>query len=247
MQQLTAIPPVDRPRPGSGAMFDSIAGRYDLLNRILSLGLDRRWRARAVAAVTGPGSRVLDLATGTADLAIEVLRQHADATVVGIDPSPRMLAEGERKVSAAGLASRIELRPGRAEELPFDDDSFDAAAIAWGIRNVADRPAALAEMARVVRPGGKIAILEGSEPRSGLLAPFARFYLHHVVPRLGAWLSKERAYRYLQTSIEAFPPPPEFAEIMERAGLEVTEIRDVSFGVGCLFLARPAEKQEVPR
>ena len=212
-------------RPGSGEMFDSIAGRYDLLNRIMSFRLDRRWRSRAVAALgAGPRWRVLDLATGTADVALEVLRQVPDAKVVGLDPSPRMLDVGKRKVEAAGLGHRIELRPGTAETLPFADDSFDAATIAWGIRNVPDRPAALAEMARVVREDGRIAILESTEPRSGILAPFARAYVRHVVPRLGAWLSRERAYKYLQTSIEAFPTPAEFARMMAASGLEVTEV-----------------------
>ena len=231
-----------RPRPGSGAMFDGIAGRYDLLNRILSFGLDRRWRAQAVAAIVAPGSRVLDLATGTADLAIEVLRQQPDATVVGLDPAPRMLALGERKVAAAGLGGRIDLRTGKAEDLPFEDGSFDAVAIAWGIRNVANRRQALAEMARVLRAGGRLAILEGSEPRSGLLAPLARFYLHHVMPRLGAWLSKERAYRYLQTSIEAFPSAEEFARMISEAGLDVVEVRPLTFGVCCLYLATEASR-----
>lgn len=229
--------------PGSGAMFDSIAGRYDLLNRILSFNLDRRWRARAVAAIgLEPGSRVLDLATGTADVALEVLRQEPQARVVGLDPSPRMLDLGREKVAAAGLGRRIGLESGEAEALPFGDDSFDAATVAWGIRNVVDRPAALAEMARVVRPGGRVVVLESIEPTSGILAPFARAYLRHAVPRLGAWLSKEHAYKYLQTSIEAFPPPDVFARMMGTSGLEVLEVRPLTFGVCCLFVGRPAEQ-----
>ncbi len=212
-RQLTAHRPGEgvSPRPGSGAMFDRIAGRYDLLNRIISLGLDQRWRRRAAVAAAIAGDRVLDLATGTGDLALEIARRRPTAAVVGLDPSQRMLAEAETKAATAGLAGRVSLESGRAEALPFDDDAFDAATIAWGIRNVADRAAALREMARVVRPGGRVVVLEGSEPRSGLMAPLARFYIHHLVPRLGAWLSHERSYRYLQTSIEAFPTPEEFA------------------------------------
>ena len=223
-------------------MFDRIAGRYDLLNRVISLGLDRRWRRRAVTAVAASGGRVLDVATGTGDVALEIARQAPGATVVGLDPSPRMLERAAAKVAAAGLASRVELTPGRAEALPFGDDAFDAAIIAWGIRNVSDRAASLSEMARVVRAGGRVAILEGTEPRSHPLAPFSRLYLRQVVPRLGAWLSQERAYRYLQTSIEAFPAPPEFAELMAACGLEVLEIRPLTFGVCCLFVGRPAEE-----
>ncbi len=229
------------PRPGSGAMFDSIAGRYDLLNRVISMGLDRRWRRRAARVVAGEGARVLDLATGTGDVALEIARLEPTARVVGLDPSQRMLEQAEIKISAAGLGDRIELETGSAEALPFGDESFDGAIIAWGIRNVADRPRALAEMARVVRSGGRVVILEGSEPRSHLLAPLARFYIHHLVPRLGAWLSHERAYRYLQTSIEAFPPPPEFAAQMSACGLEVLEVRRLTLGVCCLFIGRPAE------
>jgi len=230
----------DRPRPGSGAMFDRIAGRYDLLNRLISLGLDHGWRRRAVASLPQhPGARILDLATGTGDVALEVLRQNPEASVVGLDPSPRMLAVGEEKVASAGVAGRISLQLGTAEELPFDDDTFDGVTIAFGIRNVPDRGAALREMARVTRAGGRVAILELSEPRGGLLSPFARFHVRHVVPRLGAWLSGESEYRYLRRSIEEFPPPEAFAAKMADAGLEVVELRRMTLGTCCLYVARP--------
>lgn len=253
MQQLTAsqVASPAEARPGSGAMFDRIAGRYDLLNRLMSMGLDRVWRRRLVAAISArPGARVLDLATGTGDVALEILRQQPAASVVGLDPSRRMLARAERKIAGAGLADRAELLEGEAEDLPFGDGSFDAVTIAWGIRNVTDRPAALAEMARVVRPReGRVAILESCEPRSGVLAPWTRLYLRWVVPRLGAWLSRESAYRYLQTSTAAFPAPHDFAEVMKGAGLEVLEVRPQTFGVCCLYVARPASSSalEDPR
>lgn len=230
-----------RPRGGSGAMFDRIAGRYDLLNRLTSLGSDRRWRRRLVAALElRPGDRVLDLATGTADVALEVLRQQPEVTVEGIDPSRQMLEHGREKIRRAGLEAAIALHEGIAERLPFDDDAFDGLAMAFGIRNVPDRPAALREMARVVRPGGRVAILELAEPRRGLVAPFARFYIHHLVPRLGALLSGGREYQYLERSIASFPPAATFAELMRGCGLSVRSVRPLMMGACTLFVAEPA-------
>ena len=237
----TSTRPFDSARPGSGAMFDRIAGRYDFVNRVMSFGLDRGWRRRTVRALElEPGSRILDLATGTADLALEVARAGADVQVVGVDPSTEMLAVGREKVARAGLEERVRLQQGQAESLPFEDDSFDGVCIAYGIRNVADRPAALAEMARVTRPGGRIAVLEATDARSGIFAPFTRFYVHQVVPRLGAVLSNAEEYRYLQTSIAAFPEPAAFVELMEAQGLEVLEVCSMTFGANTLFVARPA-------
>lgn len=238
---------LDPPRsePGSGAMFDGIAARYDLLNRLLSLGLDRRWRRRAVAALPRhAGARVLDLATGTADVAIEVLRQNPDAEVVGLDPAPEMLRIGADKAAAAGLS--IELGKGRAESLPFGDASFDGVTIAFGIRNVPDRDAALREMARVTRPGGRVVILELVEPGTGLLSLPARIWVRHLVPRLGALLSGAREYRYLQSSIARFPAPADFVRQMRAAGLEVVETRAMTCGACCLFVARPLSTEPGP-
>ena len=219
-------------------MFDRIAERYDLLNRILSLGIDQGWRQQAVAALRlGPSSRVLDLATGTADLALLEATSHPGCRVEGVDPSSRMLDIGRQKVERAGLSNVVTLTLGNAEELPFEAGSFDAVSIAFGIRNVPDRARALREMARVTRPGGRVAILELSEPRGGLLGPFARFHVHSVVPWLGGLISGSREYRYLQKSIAAFPPPEEFAKVMTAAGLDVLETRPLTFGVACLYIA----------
>jgi len=226
--------------PGSGAMFDAIAQRYDLLNRLLSLGIDQRWRRRTVAAlgVAGQGN-VLDLATGTADLAILIARSAPSATVTGVDPSARMLAVGREKVARQALTGRVTLEEGDAQELPFADATFDAATIAFGIRNVPDRPRGLRELARVTKPGGRVAILELSEPRGGLLGPLARFHVHTVVPWLGSLLSGAKQYRYLQSSIAAFPPADEFAKTMQVAGLRVLEVRSLTFGVAHLYVATP--------
>ena len=228
-------------RPGSGAMFDRIAGRYDLVNRLMSFGLDQSWRRRTVRRLElRPGSHILDLATGTGDMALEVLRQQPEATVVGLDPSAEMLAVGRRKIADKGLSEHIEMRQGEAESLPFADATFDGVCMAYGIRNVADRGAGLREIARVTKPNGRVAILEATDVRSGLLAPFARFHVYHVVPRVGALLSNAEEYRYLQTSITAFPPADAFAAFMEENGLKVLQVRSMTFGANSLFVARPA-------
>lgn len=215
----TAMATTDR--LGSGQMFDRIARRYDRMNTLLSMGLHHRWRRHLVDSLGDPrpGEQVLDVATGTADVALEIAHRFAGVELVGLDPSAGMLGVGRDKVAAAGLTERVTLVEGDAVDMPFDDDRFAAVAISFGIRNVPDRLAGLREMVRVTRPGGRVAVLELSEPRGGLLSPFARFHVHHVVPLLGAWLSGEREYRYLQESIAAFPTPPDFAALMESAGL----------------------------
>jgi demethylmenaquinone methyltransferase/2-methoxy-6-polyprenyl-1,4-benzoquinol methylase len=228
---------------GSGEMFDRIARRYDLVNRVLSLGLDQRWRRRTVAAVgigLGEAPRILDVATGTGDLAIALARAYPAGQVIGLDPSPGMLAIAAQKVARRGL--HVELVQGDAQALPQASCSIDAATIAFGIRNVPDRPKALRELARVTRPGGRIGVLELSEPRRGVLASAARFHTHHLVPRIGALLSGKREYAYLQKSVAAFPAADEFAQIMRGAGLTVLEIIPLTFGACTLFVATPTEE-----
>jgi demethylmenaquinone methyltransferase/2-methoxy-6-polyprenyl-1,4-benzoquinol methylase len=240
------VPTTSGARPGSGQMFDAIAPRYDLVNRVLSLGIDQRWRRRAVDALELPaGGHLLDLASGTGDLAIAAARRRPDIRVVGLDPSEGMLAIGRRKLERAGLAGRVELRTGDAQALPFDDHSFDGVSIAFGIRNVPDRSRALAEMARVTRPGGRVVVLELGEPRGRLMGTVARFHVHTVVPRLGALLSRAPEYRYLERSIAAFPPSEAFAAQMEQAGLSPVRCQGLTFGVANLFVARPAGGGEV--
>lgn len=231
------------PALGSGAMFDRIARRYDFVNRVLSFGIDKSWRRRTVKRLQlGAQPRVLDVATGTADLAIDIARMTPGATVIGLDPSTKMLEIGRTKVAKRGLADRITLVEGDAQELPYADCEMDAATIAFGIRNVPDRSRALRELARVVRPGGRICVLELGEPRSGLLGHAARFHTRHVVPKLGALLSGSREYSYLQKSIAAFPPAEEFAAQMQRAGLHVIEVTPLTFGACTLYVATPVEE-----
>lgn len=227
-------------REGSGAMFDRIAHRYDLLNRVLSLGIDQRWRRRAVRALAldGRPARVLDLATGTADLALLIARQGPDVRVTGLDPARRMLSLGRDKARAADLADRVQLVVGDAETIPFPDAHFDGVTIAFGIRNVPDRDRALREMRRVTRPGGRVAVLELTEPRGGVLSRVARFHVHRLVPWIGGLLSGSREYGYLQRSIAAFPPAAEFASMMHDAGLEIVTVDRLILGVCHLFVGR---------
>lgn len=224
-------------RPGSGQMFDGIAERYDFLNRVLSLGIDQGWRRKTVAALQLSGAcRVLDVATGTADLALGIARKLPESQVVGIDPSRKMLAIGAQKVERAGFSDRVHLDTGTVEALPYDDASFDGVTIAFGIRNAVDRAKGLAEMARVTRPGGRLAILELGEPEEGLLRGLARFHIRTVVPAVGGWLSGNREYRYLQSSIAAFPPRAEFRQMMQDVGLINVEATALTFGAANLFV-----------
>jgi demethylmenaquinone methyltransferase/2-methoxy-6-polyprenyl-1,4-benzoquinol methylase len=221
-------------------MFDNIAERYDLLNRIISLGIDQSWRRKTVDALRlKEGDRALDLATGTGDLALLIARRAPGTRVTGVDPSRGMLGVGLVKIAQADMKERIELLSGDAQHLQFEDDTFDGTTIAFGIRKVPDRERGLSEMARVTKPGGRIAILELSEPEGGLMAPFARFHVHTLVPWLGSLLSGQKEYQYLQKSIAAFPPPQEFAETMEQCGLTVLEVVPLTFGVAHLYIATP--------
>lgn len=206
---------------GSGQMFDRIAPKYDPMNRIISMGLDQSWRRKLVKAMGDltPDDEVLDVATGTADVALRIARTHPVKRVVGLDPSVNMLDIGRHKVTQATLDERIELIEGDAQAMPFEDNRFAAACIAFGIRNVPDRIKGLKDMTRVLRPGGVLAVLELNEPRGVWYAPFARFHIHHVVPLIGAIASRGHAYHYLRDSIGAFPPPETFCEMMREAGL----------------------------
>ncbi len=220
---------------GSGEMFDRIARRYDLLNRLMSFGLDRSWRRQLIESMPNEG-RLLDVATGTADVALALARTHPQSQVTGLDPSTGMLAVGQDKITARGLQERVELIPGDAQSMPFPDNHFAGATIAFGIRNVPDRLQGLREMARVTETGGPVAILELSEPEGGLMAHLARIHVHHFVPLMGRILSGQKEYRYLQSSIAAFPPADQFAEVMAEAGLKDVTVSRMTFGTAHLYI-----------
>jgi demethylmenaquinone methyltransferase / 2-methoxy-6-polyprenyl-1,4-benzoquinol methylase len=219
------------------AMFDRIAPRYDLLNRAMTAGLDGRWRrAAAAAADLAAGDRALDVCTGTGDLALELAyRTTASGEVVGIDFAQEMVARAAAKGARRG--SPATFRVADALALPFPDGAFDAAAVAFGIRNVADLDAGLAEMARVVRPGGRVVVLEITTPAR--LRRFYALWFDRVVPRLGRALGRDgAAYAYLPASVRRFPEPPELAARMAAAGLEDVRWRGLAGGIVALHHGR---------
>ncbi len=217
-------------------IFSSIPRSYDFLNHFLSFRRDVAWRRFTVRRMRFSRTRrLLDVATGTGDLAIEAALAHPEITVVGLDLVPRMLDIGRDKVRKRGLEGRVRLVEGDALELPFDDGSFDVASIAFGIRNIPDRAAALREMARVVVPGGRVLVLELTRPRNGFVRAFYAIYLNGLLPILGRLISGDsQAYRYLADSIMEFPSPEEFSEIMRGAGFEGVRAHPLTFGVAHL-------------
>ena len=223
-------------------MFDAIAPRYDLLNHVLSLGIDRRWRKRAVRALElRPGDVVLDICTGTADVALEARAAAGVAAVVGIDFAARMLALARDKVRAAGESGRIRLVRGDAMRLPVRDASVDAVTVAFGIRNVERPEAACGEMARVLKPGGRLAILEFGVPRIPGISTLYLWYFKYLLPRVGTAVSgHDAAYSYLPASVGAFPPPAAFMTILRQAGFTRVEAVPLTFGIVYLYVARRA-------
>jgi len=223
---------------GIREMFDTIAPRYDLLNRLLSLGIDRRWRAFAVRQLQIPeGGRVLDVATGTGDVALEIATRTPDSVrIVGEDLTQGMLRIGQEKIAASAFAHRIFLVNAPCEAMPHPASVFDGVTIAFGIRNVVDRLAGLQEMVRVLKPGGRAVILEFSNPRSRFFKALYYFYFRKVLPFIGGLLSKRSAYQYLPDSVLEFPDQETFKGMMAEAGF--TELRhfDLTFGIATVYV-----------
>lgn len=219
-------------------MFDAIAPRYDLLNHVLSGNIDRLWRRRTVREVRRGGARrILDVATGTGDLAIALARGIEGAQIVGVDLSEGMLEGARRKVASRGLAGRITLEQGDAEHLRQPDAAFDAVTVAFGVRNFGDLEAGLAELARVVRPGGRIVVLEFSRPRNRLFRALYEFYSYKILPRIGGLVSRDRrAYEYLPASVGAFPAPERFLQLLRAAGFDDCRSRSQTFGIAQIYI-----------
>jgi demethylmenaquinone methyltransferase / 2-methoxy-6-polyprenyl-1,4-benzoquinol methylase len=233
--------PLDKAPSRIAGMFDAIAGRYDLLNTVLSAGLDRRWRAAAIATLRLSGSeRVLDVCAGTADVSIGAAAALPGARrVVGVDFAGAMLAKGHAKIGAAGLSPRVQLVRGDAMVLPVASASVDAATVAFGIRNVQGTAAALAELHRVLRPGGRLAILEFGLPQAPGLRQLYRWYFLGVLPRIGRLVSRHGgAYSYLPESVGAFPWGDEFTRLLTAAGFIEAAHSRLTLGVVYLYTAR---------
>jgi demethylmenaquinone methyltransferase/2-methoxy-6-polyprenyl-1,4-benzoquinol methylase len=228
-------------------IFTTIPGRYDFLNRVLSLRRDVAWRRFAVRKMHFFDTfHFLDVATGTADLAIEAARRYPEIRVTGIDFVSEMLAPGRNKIAMRGLAGRIRLLQADAMELPFPNGSFDAVGIAFGIRNIPDRLAALREMRRVLVPGGRIYILEMNAPQNRLWRGFFAPYLNRVLPGIARLFSQNpAAYLYLVDSITHFPPPPAFLAMMEEAGFSNRERYSLTFGITSLYIGQKAQGGDI--
>jgi len=223
---------------GVRQMFDDIAGRYDLLNRLLSFGIDRRWRRFAVSQLSIPKNGcVLDIATGTCDVALEIAEQTDQSVqIVGEDFTQGMLVQGLAKLKASPHGERITLVNAPCEEIPHPSETFDGITIAFGIRNVVDRQAGLNEMFRVLKPGGRVVILEFSQPRSQLFRNIYYFYFQKMLPAIGGLISKRSAYQYLPDSVLEFPGQEEFSAMMRNAGFAKVQYVPLTFGIATVYV-----------
>jgi demethylmenaquinone methyltransferase/2-methoxy-6-polyprenyl-1,4-benzoquinol methylase len=223
---------------GVRQMFDDISGRYDLLNRLLSFGIDRSWRRFAVSQLSIPkGGCVLDIATGTCDVALEIAAQtDPSITIVGEDFTQGMLTQGQKKINVSPYAERISLVNAPCEEIPHPDETFDGITIAFGIRNVVDRQAGLREMVRVLKPGGRAVILEFSTPRSRAFRALYYFYFQKVLPTIGGLFSRRSAYQYLPDSVMEFPERKQFVSMMTEAGFGRVQYTDLTCGIATVYV-----------
>lgn len=217
-------------------MFDSISGRYDFLNHFLSLGIDIQWRKKAIRELRAIQPKlILDVATGTGDFAIQSLDLNPDK-VIGVDISEGMLHVGRQKMINRKLDQKIELRSGDSENLPFEENKFDAVIVAFGVRNFEHLEKGLIEIFRVVKPGGKVVILEFSKPSHFPFKQLYNFYFKFVLPKIGRVISRDQtAYTYLPESVQAFPDGKDFLKILSDIGYKNTACKPLTFGISSLY------------
>jgi demethylmenaquinone methyltransferase/2-methoxy-6-polyprenyl-1,4-benzoquinol methylase len=220
-------------------MFDNISPKYDLLNRVLSGGIDILWRKKAVKMLAPHKPKlILDIATGTADFALEALSLDPDK-IIGVDISAGMLELGKKKIEKLGLSHKIELRMGDSEQLQFADNTFDAVIVSFGVRNFENLLKGLSDMYRVLKPGGTVVVLEFSQPGSAPFKQLYHFYSRQILPSVGRLVSKDpAAYTYLPESVAAFPYGKEFEDIMQQAGFSETSSTPLTFGISSIYMGR---------
>ncbi|MBP5658389.1 MAG: bifunctional demethylmenaquinone methyltransferase/2-methoxy-6-polyprenyl-1,4-benzoquinol methylase UbiE [Paludibacteraceae bacterium] len=229
---------MDNEKQHIGQLFDRIAGTYDSLNHVLSLNIDRRWRRKAVRTLSA-NAKLLDVAIGTADLTIEILRQHKASHITGIDLSRKMMAIGEQKVAKLGYSNLVTFDYGSAQQMPYADASFDAVTCAYGVRNFANMDEGLREMHRVLRPGGELMILEFSYPTNPLIRRGYNLYFSHILPFIGNLFSHDKgAYTYLNRSVKDFPYGEAFAEHLRAAGFSGITVTPLTFGITTIYHAK---------
>ena len=218
-------------------MFDNISGKYDFLNHFLSMGIDIRWRKKAVKYLKkSHPKQILDVATGTGDFAIENLKLNPDK-VTGIDISEGMLNVGREKIAKKGLENKIELLQGDSENLPFEDNKFDAVTVAFGVRNFENLEKGLSEIHRVLKPEGKLVVLEFSKPTIFPFKQLYNFYFKWILPKIGNTISKDQAaYTYLPESVQAFPNGNEFLNVLEKVGYKETLCKTLTFGISSIYV-----------
>jgi demethylmenaquinone methyltransferase / 2-methoxy-6-polyprenyl-1,4-benzoquinol methylase len=217
-------------------MFDKISGNYDFLNHFLSLGIDIGWRKKAIQLLQKENPKlILDVATGTGDFAIQALKLNPDK-VIGVDISEGMLDVGRKKMIDRGFDRIIELRSGDSENLPFEENKFDAIIVAFGVRNFENLQKGLTEMRRVLKPGGRVVVLEFSKPTAWYFKPLYHFYFKFITPAIGKAFSKDsEAYSYLPESVKAFPDGKDFTAILDQLGYKNTSCRPLTFGISSLY------------
>lgn len=221
-------------------MFDQIAGRYDAMNRFLSARTDIGWRKKAIRRLKKDQPRhILDVATGTADMALMAYKMLKPDHITGIDISTGMLDLGRKKVEKEGLTSKIELLTGDSETINFAENTFDAVMVAFGVRNFENLENGLAEMLRVLKPGGRLVVLEFSKPRQRAIKGFYNLYMGLVAPQVARWFRQNKqAYQYLNESAKAFPDRQLFTDILKKVGYTQTDCTPLSFGICCIYTGR---------
>ncbi|MBQ7648218.1 MAG: bifunctional demethylmenaquinone methyltransferase/2-methoxy-6-polyprenyl-1,4-benzoquinol methylase UbiE [Paludibacteraceae bacterium] len=228
---------MDNEKQHIGQLFDRIAGTYDGLNHVLSLNIDKRWRRRAIRMLA-PAEQVLDVAIGTADLTIEILRQGKAQHVTGIDLSHGMMAIGEQKVAKRGYAPQVQFDYGSAQQMPYADSSFDTVTCAYGVRNFANMDEGLSEMYRVLRTGGELMVLEFSYPTNPVIRWGYDLYFTHILPFIGNLFSRDKgAYSYLNRSVKNFPYGEAFCQHLRKAGFTQIKATPLTFGISTIYTA----------